>query len=298
VAGSAGLAYKAYEIEELVDIYFFRRLGYLIARLARLIRVTPNTVSLAAAAIGALGGALLYWPHLALAGFGLLVVHGVIDSADGQLARMTNSSSDLGRILDGVAGYITHAAMFLAIALSSMAAGASSWTVGVAAAAGACAAIQAQMYDYHRDSYTRCAIRGFIPAHAGTAPAPRTSGMVGGILGALARQYDSVQRRVAGLHPDVEAVLARRSVDGEVREEDRARYRATFYRPVRGWNVMGDNVRRYAVGILALIQHLDWFFAFILVPMNVLLAGLWIWQYCRDRRFLASLRTEKTSCTS
>ena len=28
---SSALAYKAYEVEELVDIYFYRRLGYVVA---------------------------------------------------------------------------------------------------------------------------------------------------------------------------------------------------------------------------------------------------------------------------
>ena len=72
MAGSTGLAYKAYEIEELVDIYFFRRLGYLVAHIARFVRLTPNAVSIVAALIGVAGGALLYWPGLALIGFGLL----------------------------------------------------------------------------------------------------------------------------------------------------------------------------------------------------------------------------------
>ena len=85
MTGSSGLAYKAYEIEELVDIYFFRRLGYLVAHAARLSRLTPNAVSIVAALVGMAGGVLLYWPRLALAGFGLLILHGIVDSADGQL---------------------------------------------------------------------------------------------------------------------------------------------------------------------------------------------------------------------
>lgn len=288
MAGSAGLAYKAYEIEELVDIYFFRRLGYLVAHAARMVRLTPNAVSVAAGLIGVAGGTLLYWPRLALAGVALLVLHGIVDSADGQLARMTNTSSELGRILDGVSGYVTHVAIFLAIAFGTIAAGASWWIFAGALPAGACAAIQAQLYDYHRDSYARCAIRGSLPS-AGGGDVTGGRGGVAGWLRTLAARYDVVQRRLAGLHPEVEAALAHRSATEHVRPEDRARYRATFYWPVRGWNALGDNVRRYAIGVFAIVQHLDWFFVFLLVPMNALLVGLWIWQYRSDRRFLASL---------
>jgi len=287
VAGSAGLAFKAYEIEELVDIYFFRRLGYLVAHAARIIRLTPNAVSIAAALIGVAGGIVLYWPELGLVGFALLIAHGVVDSADGQLARLTNTTSDLGRILDGVSGYVTHVAIFAAIALSTIAAGRSWWMLGLAVVAGASAAIQAQMYDYHRDSYSRCAIKGRIPATSATPPASRQGVM--GTLRQLALRYDAIQRRLAGVHPQVERALAARSDANGVRADDRARYRATFYWPVRGWNLLGDNVRRYAVGLLAFVHHLDWFFVFILVPMNAVLAALWIWQRRSDRRFLADL---------
>ncbi len=288
MTGSAGLAYKAYEIEELVDVYFFRRLGYLVAHAARLVRLTPNAVSIAAAAIGVAGGILLYWPHLAPLGFLLLVLHGIVDSADGQLARMTNNTSEIGRILDGVSGYVTHTAIFLAIALGSIAAGASWWVLVLAAAAGASAAIQAQLYDYHRDSYARCAIRGVIPHTRAVPPGPRRTG-VPALLTDLASRYETAQRRLAGVHPEVEGALARRSEAGQVRADDRVRYRARFYWPVRGWNALGDNVRRYAIGILALVQPLDLFLLFVLIPMNVVLIALWMWQYRSDRRFLAAL---------
>ncbi|MGE0703845.1 MAG: CDP-alcohol phosphatidyltransferase family protein, partial [Vicinamibacterales bacterium] len=241
MTGSSGLAYKAYEIEELADIYFFRRLGYIVAHAARLIQLTPNAVSIAAALVGVAGGALLYWPRLALVGFGLLVLHGVVDSADGQLARMTNNTSELGRILDGVSGYVTHVAIFVAVALASMAAGASGSILLWAAAAGVSAAMQAQMYDYHRDSYARCVIRGTLGAQRSEAAAQSSSGMRA-VLQRLAVIYGALQRRLAGVHPEVEEALRRRAHSGQVRAEDRARYRASYYWPVRGWNVLGDNV--------------------------------------------------------
>jgi hypothetical protein len=285
---SARLAYKAYEIEELVDVYFFRRLGVLVAHAARLGRLTPNQVSVVAAIAGVAGGALLFHPRTALAGFGLLILHGVIDSADGQLARMTNRTSEIGRVLDGISGYVTHAAIFLAIALGEIDRGAGWGTLAVAALAGGCTAIQAQLYDYHRNSYAEVAVKGLAPAAPGREPAddrrPRTG------LFRLLAVYEWTQRRVAGLHPEVEAAIAGRSEGGRVRPEDRDRYRALFYRPVRGWNLLGDNVRRYAVGLLVTAQRLDWFFGFILLPMNAVAAAMWWWQRRADRRFLAAVR--------
>src|SRR3954469_4377537 len=123
------LAFKSAEIEELSDVYFFRPLGFLVARAAQAIGLTPIGVTLVGTIIGVAGGALLYDERLGLLGFALLIVHGIVDSADGQLARLTGRTSELGHILDGVSGYATHIAIYLAIAAGLMHRGAGRSTV-------------------------------------------------------------------------------------------------------------------------------------------------------------------------
>ncbi len=284
---SSALAYKAYEIEELVDVYFYRRAGYVVARAARTLRLSPNAVSILAGLIGAAGGALIAWPHLALLGVALLVLHGIVDSADGQLARMTGQTSELGRILDGVAGYVTHVALYVAIVSVMRAAGGGWWVLGVAAASGLCTALQAQMYDYHRTAYADFVIKGRVPTQL-------TASSAGGPLGPLAAMYAASQRSLIGLHGAVEQAIAARAPGGVVRDNDRQSYRACFYRPVRGWNLLGDNVRRYAIAVFVLMQHPEWFIAFTLGPMNLVLLGLWVYERAADRRFLAAFAPAAT----
>jgi hypothetical protein len=98
-----------------------------------------------------------------------------------------------------------------------------------------------------------------------------------------------MQRRLIGLHANVEAALAARSPAGEIGEEDRARYRQCFYRPVHGWNILGSNTGLYALGVLIWLHRIDLFLVFILVPMNLALIALWFWQRSADRRFLTGL---------
>ena len=137
--------------------------------------------------------------------------------------------------------------------------------------------------------YARVVMKRIARAGVGPAlPAPVGDLMTEGSHGLLAA-YERTQAWLAGLHPTVEASIDGRSSRGIVRVEDRERYRAFFYWPVRGWNLLGDNTRFYAVGVLAWLQHLDWFFAFILLPMNAAFALLWLWQARADRRFLAGL---------
>lgn len=279
MTASTGLAYKAYEIEELVDVYFFRRLGYVMAHAARIVRLTPNAISILAALFGIAGGALLYAPDTAFGGFLLLVLHGIADSADGQLARMTNQTSVLGRTLDGLSGWITHVAMYVAMLAGALSRGEDGHVVWWAVAAGVSTAIHAQLYEYHRSAYARLVVAGkaeaFAGGHKGTSWATR-----------LLRAYESTQARIAGLHDRVESRIVARAHHGRVADEDRERYRAAFYWPTRGWNFLGDNMRRFAVGVLAWTGHLAWYFPFVVIPMNVALIVLWIWQYRVDSRFL------------
>jgi hypothetical protein len=274
-----GLAFKAFEIEELADVYFFRPLGSIIARAGRALGTTPGRLTIAGALGGMAGGALLYNERFGAFAFALLLLYGIIDSADGQLARMTSQVTELGRILDGVAGYLTHVAIYLAIAAGVLHRGGSNAILIWACLAALANATQAQMYDYHRTAYTTVVGKGRAPGNdPAKVPSP---------IRWLFRGYLRTQRWLAGLHSEVEAALAARSIAGRVQEDDRARYRECFYGPVRGWNLLGDNTRFYAIGVLVFLHRIDLFFAFVLLPMNLALIALWLWQRSADRRFLA-----------
>lgn len=281
LAESARLAYKAYEIEELVDIYFYRRLGYVVAITARALRLSPNAVSVLAGVAGGVGGALIAWPHLALIGVALMVLHGVIDSADGQLARMTGQTSELGRLLDGLAGYVTYFALYVALIVIVAGRWGLGLSIGLALVSGVCTALQAQMYDYYRTAYAAYVLKGRLPTEL-------TQPSVGGVLGPVVRFYAATQQALLGLHRTVEDGIAARVVDGRVLDRDRDRYRACFYRPVRGWNLLGDNVRRYAIAVFVLVQRPEWFIPFTIVGMNLVVLLVWLYQQAADRRFLAA----------
>jgi len=277
-----GLAFKAVETEELADVYFFRPLGWVIVRPAAALGITPIQLTIFSMLVGIAGGALLFSERLALLGFGILILYSIFDSADGQLARVTGQVTELGRVLDGLGGYVTHAAIYITLIAGILHRGGDGTIFLWAALAVIANIAQAQMYDYHRHHYATIVVKRFVPRDD---PAKVTSPWIG----RLYRFYLAMQRMLNGLHVEVESVMAARSIGGAVREDDRARYRDCFYWPVRGWNLLGDNTRFYAIGVLALFHRIDLFFAFILVPMNLALSALWLWQRNADRRFLASL---------
>jgi hypothetical protein len=111
---------------------------------------------------------------------------------------------------------------------------------------------------------------------------------VSGWLAAPYQAYSAMQRLLVGSHEDVVAALGARSSGAMIGEEERQRYRKSFRPLVRGWNLMGDNMRRYVVGLLVCIQRIDLLFAFIVIPLNLVFIAMRIRQARADRRFLAA----------
>lgn len=110
---------KSEDTESAFELYVTRTPGYLWALLFRALHVHPIAVTLMSIVIGAASGYFFYFDNLRmnLIGMGLLVWANWYDCADGQLARMTNQRTLVGRLLDGLAGDIWFFCIYLAIAL-------------------------------------------------------------------------------------------------------------------------------------------------------------------------------------
>lgn len=98
-------SFKSGDTEEWLDIWFTRPIGLAMAMVCGRLGITPNAITLAGIVIGAVAGWLFHYSdlwHNALAVV-LLMAANFCDSADGQLARLTNQKTVLGRLLDGFA---------------------------------------------------------------------------------------------------------------------------------------------------------------------------------------------------
>ena len=144
---------KSNDTEEQIDIWFYRPIGYQIALFCAKIGMTPNTVTIISIFFGVAAGILFYSQDLVINVIGMLslVFANSLDSADGQLARMTNNKSRLGRILDGAAGDFWFISIHVALCLRSMNEGwtALIWIPGVIA--GFSHVVQSAMADYYRN---------------------------------------------------------------------------------------------------------------------------------------------------
>jgi phosphatidylglycerophosphate synthase len=152
-----GSTYKAAEIEETLDIYFYRPLGYLIARAFQALRLRPTVATTLSIAIGFLAGHLFYYRdfRLNVIGVVLFIFADVLDSTDGQLARMMNIRSLYGRILDGISGNLIFINAYLHIGFRLTAEGVSPLVWFLVVGAGACHSVQSGLADYYRNAYLR-----------------------------------------------------------------------------------------------------------------------------------------------
>ncbi len=152
--------YKSLETEETLDIYFYRPVGFVIARISQLLKLTPNMVTSLGAMFGVVAGHLFYYKEIefTLTGILLLMLSEALDSADGQLARMTNKYSRLGRILDGFATNLIFFSVYVHLCLRLMNEGWSLWIFAIAIVSGISHSVQSAMADYYRNGYMRFVI--------------------------------------------------------------------------------------------------------------------------------------------
>src|SRR5205814_9634025 len=91
--------YKAREVERILDLYFYRKIGFWLAQFFARLNVTPAGVSLLGAVCGVFAGHLYFYRNLGtnIVGMALHVFANALDNADGQLARLTGRGCREGR---------------------------------------------------------------------------------------------------------------------------------------------------------------------------------------------------------
>lgn len=117
---------KPRAVEEWADIYLIRPLGYLFVQVLRHTPLTPTMVSGLAVLAGWWTAWIYYLSNsrggdVSLALFAVLtfLLHSALDSADGQLARLTGRTTQFGRIVDGFCDSLAFLSIYIAIVAST-----------------------------------------------------------------------------------------------------------------------------------------------------------------------------------
>lgn len=115
---------KKIEVEETVDLFIFRPIAFALVKILHRTTLTPNQISFIAMLLGAAAGS--FFAYGSKFGFFIgaliLIASHIFDCSDGMIARIKNNGTKIGRVIDGIADYITFAFVYLgtAIGISKM----------------------------------------------------------------------------------------------------------------------------------------------------------------------------------
>ncbi len=271
-----GLLDKGTAIEEWIDLHFFRPLGLRLVRRLAPTRISADQVTGAAVAVGLLAGHLFLYRSIALnlAGLALFLVSDVLDSADGQLARLRGSSTLLGAILDGAADNVRFINLYIHLVARLILSHAMTpeGAIGLAALAGVCHSLQSAVADFLRQVYlfiTTGRGRLDLPEDLDRGEAPKGLGRLTLLF------YGPYVRRQARWCPkSAAAVRAVRRGTGEARHELAVAWQRTQARNVARCALIAQNVRFLLLALTACVGWPEGFFWLTLIPVNAAL--IWI----------------------
>lgn len=286
---------KSIDTEEPIDIYFYRPIGYRWALLFQKLGISPNAVTIASIFLGVGAGVCFYFDNIwiTLLGIVLLVWANSYDSADGQLARMTKQFSNLGRMLDGFAGNLWFASIYIAICTRLYPTW-GGWIWVLALTTGYFHAKQAAMADYYRNIHLL-----FLKGKSGseldntvelTAKYKELSwkrNLFAKLAAFFYRNYTKDQENWSPAFQKMFKVV--RSTFGDtIPESFRTAFRAKSLPLMKWTNILSFNTRAIALCIAMLVKQPWAYFVFELVVLNTLL----VYMVRKHERMCSDFRAE------
>jgi hypothetical protein len=274
--------YKAREVEGVLDLYFYRPIGFRLARLFAKLKMTPAAVTWLGGLLGVIAGHLYYYRDLRtnVIGMALHVCANALDNADGQLARLTHRENRDGRIIDSIADHLVFLSIYVHLTLRYLVAGSSPAICLLALAAGISHALQGAAADYYRSSYLY-----FVTDRGGTGS--DSSSVLRSnyrelswrtkpwnkLLLALYLNF-TLQQEILSPHLRRLRDTAGQLFHSEIPNWLRTRYRNLARPMFKWWSLLMTNTRMLVLFALLFIGQPIWYFWFELTLLNLLLVYL------------------------
>jgi len=294
--------FKAREVEGILDLHFYRPIGFRLAGLFAQLRMTPAAVSLLAGIFGVIAGHLYFYRSLGIniAGMVLHVCANALDNADGQLARLTHKASRKGRIIDSVADHLGFASVYIHLTLRCALAGASPaiWFIGLGAAISH--ALQGAAADYYRTSFLYFAEGARIDLDSSSALRPDYRKFSWGnrawdkLLLALYLNFTLQQEMLAPRLKNLRET-ARTLFDGRIPGWLEQRYRDAACHMLKWWRFLMTNTRMLVLFVVLFLGQPVYYFWFELIPLNVLFVYLIVRQEKMAKSLERLLVTQRCS---
>jgi hypothetical protein len=147
---------KTIEAEEIIDLLLFRPLAFIFVKVIYNTNITPNQISIVSMFFGVISG--VFYGYATAEAFVIAVtlffISNILDCMDGQLARLKNNGTKIGRLIDGFIDYLTSTSIFLGIGFGlTLITGDALYSWVLTVAAGVSKAMQNLYFDHYRNMY-------------------------------------------------------------------------------------------------------------------------------------------------
>ena len=272
---------KSNDTEDKFDTIVYGTFSMLLAHFFIKHKISANQVTLLSLLFGVIGSFFFFSQHVLVNFIGILIEFFavVLDCADGQVARMTHTSSQLGRFLDGTADIVNFFAVYFALGLrmtselipfSAVKWGAYIWIVLIVS--GYFHGQQARMADYYRSLHLSFLDHGnkanFTTSRSIRAELAESkdSPFYNRLYLSAYYMYTKAQEN---LSPNVQKLLhAIEDNGGMLSRELSEAFTSRSRKYVQLTNVLTFNLRAYVLYLLVLLKLHIWFF-----PFNIIVLG-------------------------
>lgn len=295
--------YKVREAEGVLDLYFYRKLGFQFARLFAKLGMSPVGVTLLGGVFGILAGHLYFYRNLTIniTGMVLHVWANLLDNADGQLARLTGRQSREGRIVDSLVDHLIFTSIYVHLALRCLFEGASPMIFLAAVAAAFSHGLQGGAADYYRNAYlyfvsqrsrgdfdSCAALRSDYQALA-WRQRPWQKFLLALYLN-FTRQQELISQPLKQFRETVDRLFHER-----IPEWLAAQYRNAARPAFKFWGVLMTNSRMLFLFTVLLLDRAAWFFWIEITMFNLLLIYLLFREKSMCRSLLEMVRQPRQS---
>lgn len=275
---------KMAEAEEILDLILYRPIAFIFVKLIYRLPITPNQVTYAALVAGLVAayefgqgtedgfvwGAIWY------------AIANVLDCGDGMLARLQKSGTPLGRIVDGIVDWVSSVAIFfgLGLGLSAYYGQPLYWLLAIVA--GIFSGYHAMVFDKRQQEYisTVRGERNFIDRESEkvNTELSNSTNPIRKLFLSTYRWYLTVQEGSHEQHVEL------------------PHYPSQLYRRhnktiMRWWTFLGPTTNRSLLMIAGLFAAPELFCWVVIVPLNLYLAFLTLWQRRVTRKLNTALKS-------
>jgi phosphatidylglycerophosphate synthase len=275
------------EVEEYFDLFFYRPLAFLLVKTVYRTSITPNQLTYIAIAIGLTAGCIytigtpFYFTVAAIC----FALYNIVDCSDGMLSRLKKTGTNAGRIVDGLADYISTAAVFIGIGIgfANQQPNPMYWWLLLALTA-LSNVIQSALVDYYRNRFLDYVLERKSTFEEG--------------LESFRQEYDAI-KNVKGKWLDriilssyfKYSAMQRKLTANKKKEKLFKAVPQDYYRKnrlaVRLWVMIGPTAQITTQMICSVINRFDIFCWLMIIGFNSIAVIMWIVQRNIDKSFKA-----------